>query len=54
MLEINICELSLEETEEVNGGFVCGGLCILGIAALAGIIVGTGLAVGYTAAEKSA
>ncbi len=36
-----IVELEYHELEEVNGGFICGGLCILG-----GIVAGAGLFAG--------
>ncbi len=45
--------LDQHEIEAVSGGFVCGGLCIAGIAFGAGLLFGSGVAVGYTAAKKS-
>lgn len=46
-------ELSADELDLVGGGFVCGGLCVVGLAFAAGVIFGAGVAVGVTAAEKS-
>jgi len=37
-------ELSISDMKEINGGFVCGGLCVFGIVAAAGLV---GTAVGY-------
>lgn len=39
-------EISNVELEEVSGGFVCGGLCILGASIAAGALFGAGIAVG--------
>ncbi|NRA68958.1 MAG: class IIb bacteriocin, lactobin A/cerein 7B family [Pseudobacteriovorax sp.] len=39
-------ELDEQQLKEVNGGFVCGGLCIAGAAFAAGALFGGGIAVG--------
>jgi len=41
--------LSNLEVQEVNGGFVCGGLCIAGAALAAGALFGAGVAYGKNA-----
>lgn len=52
-LEMNITELSEDEIAEVDGGFVCGGLCVAGAAFAAGALFGAGVAIGWKAAENS-
>lgn len=38
--------LTAAETDEVAGGFACGGLCLAGAAFAAGFLFGAGVAVG--------
>lgn len=45
--------LDTAEIEEVSGGFVCGGLCIAGVAFAAGALFGSGVVVGYYAGKRS-
>ncbi|WP_237057301.1 hypothetical protein [Microbulbifer sediminum] len=45
-------ELTLEEQVEVNGGFVCGGLCVGAAAFAAGALFGAGLVIGYKSEAK--
>ncbi len=45
--------LNVYEIDAVNGGFVCGGLCIVGIAFGAGLIFGAGMGLGYAAESKT-
>lgn len=45
----NTCELMSDELDAVNGGFICGGLCIAGAAFAAGALFGSGLVVGLRA-----
>ncbi|GGX57843.1 hypothetical protein [Saccharospirillum salsuginis] len=46
--EMDMVELDKSEIEQVDGGFVCGGLCVLG-----GISAGIGfLVAGITVGEK--
>jgi lactobin A/cerein 7B family class IIb bacteriocin len=45
--------LDQAEIEAVSGGFVCGGLCIAGVAFGAGLLFGSGVAVGYVAARNT-
>lgn len=52
-LEMDITELTEDEIAEVNGGFVCGGFCIAGAAFAAGALFGSGVAIGWKAAENS-
>ncbi|HYG40320.1 MAG TPA: class IIb bacteriocin, lactobin A/cerein 7B family [Cytophagales bacterium] len=40
-------ELTIDEMKSINGGFVCGGLCVFGIVAGAGLV---GVGVGYALA----
>ena len=40
-------ELNNQDIDEVSGGFICGGLCIAGAALGAGLLFGSGLAIGY-------
>ena len=47
----DIQELTLDEIDEVNGGFVCGGLCIAGLAFGAGFLFGAGVGVGILASR---
>ena len=42
----SIRPLTAAETDEVAGGFVCGGLCLAGAAFAAGFLFGAGVAVG--------
>ncbi len=46
---LNTYELMNEQMDAVNGGFVCGGLCIAGAAFAAGALFGSGLVVGLKA-----
>lgn len=39
-------EINHADLEEVSGGFVCGGACILGASIAAGALFGAGIAVG--------
>ncbi|GAA0544774.1 hypothetical protein GCM10009098_10380 [Rheinheimera aquimaris] len=39
-------ELTLNQVEEVSGGFICGGLCIAGAAFAAGALFGAGVTIG--------
>lgn len=43
--------LTAEETDEVAGGFACGGLCIAGAAFAAGFLFGAGVAVGQSSKD---
>ncbi|HYG40321.1 MAG TPA: hypothetical protein VD908_16950 [Cytophagales bacterium] len=38
-------ELTISEMREINGGFICGGVCIVAIAAGAAFITGVGIGV---------
>jgi lactobin A/cerein 7B family class IIb bacteriocin len=49
--QCEITELSQNEIDQVDGGFVCGGLCIAGAAFAAGALFGAGLVVGYKSAK---
>ena len=44
--------LDTRDIEEVSGGFVCGGLCVAGLAFGAGALFGSGVAIGYHTANK--
>jgi lactobin A/cerein 7B family class IIb bacteriocin len=44
---LEIIELKDNEIEAVSGGFICGGLCIVGTAFAAGALFGSGFAIGY-------
>ncbi len=47
--DLNSYELMNDEIDAVNGGFICGGLCIAGAAFAAGALFGSGLVVGLNA-----
>lgn len=44
---MNTYELMNDQVETISGGFICGGLCIAGAALGAGLLFGSGLAVGF-------
>jgi lactobin A/cerein 7B family class IIb bacteriocin len=44
--------LSSKEQMDINGGFVCAGLCLAGAAFVAGAIFGIGIVNGYNAAAE--
>lgn len=44
--------LDQTEIDQVSGGFICGGLCIAGVAFGAGALFGAGVAVGWHAARN--
>jgi len=45
-------ELSMVEMKDINGGFICGGLCIVGLAAGAAFVAGLGVGVALYAATN--
>lgn len=45
--------LSAHEVGDVSGGFICGGLCIAGVALGAGALFGSGVVVGFLSARRS-
>ena len=43
---LNLTELSGSEMKNIDGGFICGGLCFVGILAGISFVVGLGVGVG--------
>lgn len=44
--------LSDHEIADVSGGFVCGGLCLAGVAFAAGALFGSGVVVGWYSGKR--
>ena len=45
--------LSIQEQKDVNGGAICGGLCLFGLGVLLGAAFGVGVVNGYNNAENN-